>query len=183
MRRCSLVCLLLLACEPGGNKWPLEVRLSAGLVDAVGQHGPSPCGQRETEPLRVPAGSFPASDVLLTSSGDWVHTMLPAGPRWVRADAPPNVDRDFALGLREGLGCDEVKVMPFADGAHAIVFADAGIFSVDLRSRRASLLDARAATFENCTMSTRRTTMRCSLDLTFGTATLYPDGRVERDEW
>jgi hypothetical protein len=182
MRRGSLLSLFLLGCEVGGNAWPLEVQISRGLVNAMTQYGPSRCAERETELLAVPEGTFPASDILLTKSGDWVHVKLPAGPRWINVDAPPNVSRQFALGLREGLGCDEVAVVPFSDGARAVVFADAGVFAVDPRSHRAALLDPRAATFESCAMSSGRTTMRCGLDLTFGSATIHPDGRVERDE-
>ncbi len=181
MRRGALTCLLLLlACEPGGNLWPLHVRLSGGLVDAAARDRPRRCAPVETERVTVPTGTFPAADALLTDEGDWVHVKLPSGARWIHVDAPVLVDSTFVLELREGLACPDVEVVPFARDARAVVFADAGVFSVDFSTHRASLLDPRAATFENCSMSKGRTTMRCSLDLTFGSATIYPDGRVDR---
>ncbi len=184
MRRPFAAAWLALTCAPcacdgvlfDAVRWPYVVTLAPGpyetlLTEPLGCR-PTPAGTTTV------AGTFRVSDLYLSPEGDYALAELPAGPGWVRADAPlAAAERAFLLALAgDAASCAGVLVRPFAGGRQVVVDADAGIFVADLSARRARILDPRRATLEGCRMSARRDVFECSLDLSSSSARFDAEG-------
>lgn len=171
-----LIVLFLVGCPSLDAPWPYAVSLGGGPVGVLPSEPPLDCtAPVATATISPAAGTARASDYLL-GPPDHVLTELPEGPRWLSVAAPVTpAERAWLAGLTEG--CPSVLVRPFAGGRQAVVDTDAGIFVVDLDHRRARLLDPRHAMLEGCAMSADREALRCSIDLSFGSARFDREGR------
>lgn len=174
-----LICALC-ACEgvlSDAARWPYVVTLASGPHETLATE-PFACSPTPAGTITV-MGTLRASDLYLSPEGDYALVELPAGPGWVRADAPLlAAERAFLLALAsDGAGsCAGVLVRPFAGGRQVVVDADAGIFVADLSARRARILDHRRATLEGCRMSARRDALECTLDLSWSSARFDAEG-------